>query len=325
LAPEVLERVLSQTEALPNPRVLVGFDKADDGGVYLLNDDQALVQTIDFFTPVVDDPKIFGQIAAANALSDVYAMGGQPVVSLSVLCFPEGVVEEELLVEIVQGGTSKMNEAGVSVVGGHSVQDREMKFGYAVTGIVDPKRMITNAAAQPGDHLLLTKPLGIGIITTGIKFGKANPAAEKEAIRWMLRLNQLGSSLSGRNVRAATDITGYGLLGHAFEMAKASNVTLRLEAGRVPVIEGTEAMAAEKILPGGIMSNRRYLGEEVDWRETSDAMQSILLDPQTSGGLLISIPQEASRGLRKWLNEEGSGCWKVGEVVARSETAIQVV
>lgn len=321
----MLERVLAQIDTLPDPNVLVGFDKADDAGVYLLNENEAIVQTVDFFTPVVDDPFAYGQIAAANAVSDVYAMGGRPVFALSLLCFPLGVVEENLLIEVVKGGTAKLKEAGVTVIGGHSVQDPEMKFGYAVSGLVRPDRLITNAEARPGDVLLLTKPLGTGIITTGIKFGKGERSAQEEAVSWMLQLNKSGSDMSENGVRAATDITGYGLLGHALEMARASNVTLLISEKDVPVIEGTKALVEKKILPGGIVNNRRYLGEEVAWGNAGETMQSVLLDPQTSGGLLMSLPADKMARYREILTEAGTANWVIGEVAEQRQSAIEVV
>jgi len=320
----VLTRVLSQIEVQPNPNVLVGFDKADDAGVYLLNDQQALVQTIDFFTPVVDDAATYGRIAAANSLSDIYAMGAKPLVALSVLAFPIGIVEESSLVEVIQGGASKMNEAGVPVIGGHSVQDPEMKFGYAVTGIVHPEKLITNASARPGDSLVLTKPLGTGIITTGIKFGKTPGRVEDEAIGWMLRLNDLGDCLHRHSIHAATDITGYGLLGHAWEMANASKVSLSIDADRVPIIEGTKSLVAEKMLPGGIEANRRFLGAQVVWNQTSDLLQQILLDPQTSGGLLISASQSDAEEICRISDNQGFSAWRIGEVTHRQEAGIFV-
>ena len=316
--------MLSKIETLPDSNILVGFDKADDAGVYLLNERQALVQSIDFFTPIVDDPATYGQIAATNALSDIYAMGARPVVALSVLCFPTGIVDEETLVEVVQGGTAKMHEAGVPVIGGHSVQDPEMKFGYAVTGFVDPDKLITNAGARPGDSLVLTKPLGTGIITTGIKFGKTSESVQNQAVAWMLQLNDAGSRLHDHGAHAATDITGYGLLGHACEMAKASQVTLLIKGDSVPVMEGTEALVAEKMLPGGIEANRRYVEAEVVWDKASETMKSILLDPQTSGGLLISLPWGEADALCESLETSGFSAWKIGEVVPREEASIQV-
>jgi len=307
-----------------NAKVLVGFDKADDAGVYLLNEQEALVQTVDFFPPVVDDPATYGQIAAANALSDIYAMGAQPLTALSILAFPAGVLEESSLVEVIQGGTSKMNEAGVPVIGGHSVRDPEMKFGYAVTGIVHPGRLITNAGAVPGDHLVLTKPLGTGIITTGIKFGKTPEPVQEEAIGWMLRLNDVGRRLHDYAVHAATDITGYGLLGHAWEMANSSRVTLLIDGNSVPIIEGTEALVAEKMLPGGIEANRRFLGAEVVWEKASETLQRILLDPQTSGGLLLSLSQSDAEDFCRSANDGGFCAWRIGETAHREEAGIRV-
>jgi len=320
----VLERVLSKIETLPDANVLVGFDKADDAGVYLLNEQQALVQTIDFFTPVVDDPRTYGQIAAANALSDVYAMGARPLIALSVLAFPDGTVDEESLLEVIQGGTEKMREAGVPVIGGHSIQDREMKFGYGVTGLVDPARIVTNAGALPGDELVLTKPVGTGIITTGIKFGRTPEATRDRAVAWMLQLNEIGTRLHEYTAHAATDITGYGLLGHAYEMARASGVTFRIEANRVPVIEGTEALVGERMLPGGIEANRRYVDAHVSWGEASETRRNLLLDPQTSGGLLVSLASREADSFCSSLKRDGLSAWKIGEVTRSEAVAIRV-
>jgi len=320
----VLERVLSKIEAEPDPNVLVSFDKADDAGVYQLSESQALVQTVDFFTPVVDEPATYGRIAAANALSDIYAMGGRPFLALSLLCFPLGSLDEESLLAIVQGGTDQMRQAGVTVIGGHSVQDREMKFGYAVTGSVHPDELMTNAGAQPGDRLLLTKPLGIGIITTGIKFGKTTAAVRDRAVEWMIRLNDFGCSLHAHGAHAATDITGYGFLGHAYEMAKASQATFLIDGEKVPVIEGTEELLEAKMLAGGLEANRRYVGDEVVWENENSSLQPILLDPQTSGGLLISVPPARMGTLCTGLKSTGTPAWEVGEVVRRREAAILV-
>lgn len=320
----MLERVLAKIKPIRDANVLVGFDNADDAGVYRLDDETALVQTVDFFTPVVDDPFIYGQIAAANALSDVYAMGGTPLFALGVLGFPEGSADEDILAEIVRGGTEKMNEAAVPVIGGHSVQDPEMKFGYCVTGKVPPGKVVTNAAARPGDVLLLTKPLGIGIITTGLKFRKATDEQVHAATEVMLELNEVaGGLLASHDAHAATDITGYGFVGHAFEMARASGVTLVVESAAIPIIDGTIELANRGMLPGGILTNEAYVGETVSWRGLTEVQKQIFLDPQTSGGLLISLEEEAGKELLKELLEAGINAHCVGKVLPQGEFLIR--
>ncbi len=316
--------MLAKMPPIPDANVLVGFEAADDAGVYRLNDETALVQTVDFFTPVVDDPFIYGQIAAANALSDVYAMGGTPLFALAVLGFPEGSAPEEILTDIVRGGTEKMREASVPVIGGHSVQDPEMKFGYCVTGKVEPENVVTNGAARPGDVLVLTKPLGSGIITTALKFGKATGEQVQAAIEVMLELNQVaGSLLSVHGAHAATDITGYGFAGHAFEIARASGVTLVVESAAIPIIDGTIELAKKGMLPGGIMTNEAYVGEAVSWQGATELQKHIFLDPQTSGGLLISLAEKAGKKLLNELRQAGITAHCVGKVLPREEFLIR--
>jgi selenide,water dikinase len=269
-----------------NPHVLVGFDTADDAGVYRLTPELALVQTVDFFTPIVDDPFTFGAIAAANSLSDVYAMGGRPLTALSILAWPG---EDELgdLEQILIGGAEKMREAGCAILGGHSVSDPEIKFGYAVTGTVHPDRVLANAGARPGDALLLTKRIGTGVISTALKRGIAAEAHVDASIRSMLTLNRAAAeAMEGLEVHALTDITGFGLLGHAREIARASGVTLEIEAARVPLLEGAAEYARQGALPGGLKNNREFVGTCV---EGSSPVDDLLYDPQTSGGLLLSI------------------------------------
>jgi selenide,water dikinase len=322
----VLERVLTGIKPVSDPNVLVGFENADDGGVYRLNDEMAIVQTIDFFTPVVDDPHTYGQIAAANALSDIYAMGGKPLFALSVVGFPEGTVGEDVLHAIVRGGTEKMNEAGVPVIGGHSVQDPEMKFGYCVTGVVEPRKLLTNGAAQPGDILVLTKPLGTGIIATGLKFGKASEDQINAAVRVMVELNrESAETLQKHGAHSATDITGYGFIGHAYEMAKASKATFVIDSDAVPLIEGTAELARKRMLPGGIMTNEAYVGNAASWEGISDQQKQILLDPQTSGGLLASVPGETGEDLLADLRVAGVNGYCVGRVLPLEDYLIRFV
>ncbi len=306
--------------------MLVGFETADDAGVYLLNPDLALVQTVDFFTPIVDDPFIFGQIAAANALSDIYAMGATPLFALSVVGFPVRNLPESVLQQMLAGGAQKMIEAQVAILGGHSVQDPELKLGYAVTGTAHPSKIYTNRAARPGDALILTKPLGTGTITTGIKRGLTSPAVAEAAIAWMLALNDRASrELSAYDVSAVTDITGYGLIGHAFEVAAASGVTLTIRASDVPLMDGALDLAQRNVFPGAVDANRRYVGDQVEWSDTTLLLQKLLLDPQTSGGLLISLPETQTDGLLSALAAKGVSAARIGRVEPRGATLIHVV
>jgi len=308
-----------------DPNVLVGFEKADDAGVYRLDDQTAVVQTVDFFTPIVDDPFIYGQIAAANSLSDIYAMGGSPRFALSIVCFPKDKLGEDVLHQVLRGGTDKMKEAEVPVIGGHSVEDQEIKFGYCVTGLIHPDKIYSNSAAKPGDVLLLTKPLGTGIIATGIKLGKTPTDVAQNAIEWMRKLNAPGrDGMEKFHIHSVTDVTGYGLIGHAYEMAQGSGTTLSGSAAKVPVIEGTEELAKLGMLPGGIESNRRYVGESIVWDGVSSLRQQIMLDPQTSGGLLISLPEEEAGQLAADLEAAGFLGEKIGSVSDFEETHIRV-
>ena len=308
-----------------DPRVLVGFDHADDAGVYQIAPDQALVQTVDFFTPIVDDPYVFGQIAATNALSDVYAMGGKPITSLALVCFPEKV-DLEILERILAGGLSKMIEAECTVIGGHSIRDEETKFGYAVTGLVNPKNVFTNAGAKPGDALIFTKALGTGVISTAIKKGKAQPAWIDAAIRSMTTLNRKAIESIVRNalpINAMTDVTGFGMIGHAREMALASSVSLLLHADRIPLLAGALDCVRAGYLPGGLNNNRDFAECVVDSTAgVPEDLRALLFDPQTAGGLLISTPD----GLRltRDLNAAGIPAVQIGEVLPNAKPLIRV-
>ena len=308
-----------------DPNVLVGFDHADDAGVYQIAPDQALVQTVDFFTPIVDDPYVFGQIAATNALSDVYAMGGKPITSLALVCFPEKV-DLEILERILAGGLSKMIEAECTVIGGHSIRDEETKFGYAVTGLVNPKNVFTNAGAKPGDALIFTKALGTGVISTAIKKGKAQPAWIDAAIRSMTTLNRKAIESIVRNalpVNAMTDVTGFGMIGHAREMALASSVSLLLHADRIPLLAGALDCVRAGYLPGGLNNNRDFAECVVDSTAgVPEDLRALLFDPQTAGGLLISTPD----GLRltRDLNAAGIPAVQIGEVLPNAKPLIRV-
>jgi selenide,water dikinase len=317
--------VLGKLARQHDPHVLVGFDHADDAGVYQIAPDQALVQTVDFFTPVVDDPYIFGQIAATNALSDVYAMGGHPLTSLAVVCFPEKA-DLEILQRILAGGLSKMVEAGCTVIGGHSVRDEETKFGYAVTGMIDPRKILANKGAKPGDSLVLTKALGTGVISTAIKKGVAEPAWVEAAIQSMTTLNKRAAELISDGefgVHAMTDVTGFGLIGHARELAVASDVALRLYVSKIPLIDGAIQCVRKGHIPGGLTNNRDFAECQVQYEEgISEDLKALLFDPQTAGGLLVSAT-DGSR-LSEALNTAGIPAAQVGAVLPNSKPRIQV-
>jgi selenide,water dikinase len=317
--------VLGKLARQHDPNVLVGFDHADDAGVYQIAPDQALVQTVDFFTPVVDDPYIFGQIAATNALSDVYAMGGRPLTSLAVVCFPEKA-DLEILQRILAGGLSKMVEAGCTVIGGHSIRDEETKFGYAVTGMIDPRKILANKGAKPGDSLVLTKALGTGVISTAIKKGVAERAWVDAAIRSMTTLNKRAAALISDGefgVHAMTDVTGFGLIGHARELAFASDVALRLYVSKIPLIEGAIQCVRNGHIPGGLTNNRDFAECQVQYDEgVSEDLKALLFDPQTAGGLLVSAT-DGSR-LSEALNTAGIPAAQVGAVLPNSKPRIQI-
>lgn len=321
LAPGDLAQVLSKLPIQSSENVIVGFDKSDDAGVFRLTDETALVQTVDFFTPVADDPFVYGQVAAVNSLNDVYAMGGTPLSALSIVCYPQKG-DWDVLGEILRGGQQAMNAEGVVVIGGHSVDDQEMKFGYAVTGIIHPDKVISNAGAKPGDVLILTKPIGTGAINTAVKKGAAADSTIAAAIKAMTTSAAAASKAMQRlGASACTDITGFGLLGHAFEMAKASEVTLSIAAKDVPLLPNVMELIEQGMLTRGDKNNRVYVGDTIEFTgEISSTMQSALFDPQTAGGLLISISEEAAS---RFLNEiEGSRI--VGRVEPKGERLIMV-
>ncbi len=313
-----LRKVLSALPTQSHPDLLVGFETSDDAGIFRIGPNQALVQTIDFFTPLVDDPFTFGQIAATNALSDVYAMGGRPLTALCVVCFPqEG--ELGILEQIMRGGLAKMAEAKCTVVGGHSVRDAEMKFGYSITGLIDPARVYTNAGAVTGDTLVLTKPIGTGVITTALKQGKSDPAWVERAILSMTTLNSAASAVATAclGVHAITDITGFGLMGHGREMALGSGVTLEIDTARVPLIEGALDAVRVGAIPGGLVANREFaecLVEDSPESHIPDDLRALLYDPQTSGGLLISVAPESAPELLASLQGAGVPAAIIGRV-----------
>jgi selenide, water dikinase len=322
--------VLSAIPIDRDERVLVDFRTADDAGVYKWESGPALVQTVDFFTPIVDDPFVYGEIAAANALSDVYAMGGRPLTALAIAGFPKEGIERDVIVRIFQGGTAQLRRAGVALLGGHTVQDPEVKFGYAVTGAIDPDRIVTNAGARPGDVLFLTKPLGTGIVATALKFDRIDAAAAEPAIESMRALNRAAAeqlaAMPQALVHACTDITGFGLAGHASEMAVASRVALEIQAADVPVFDGVADIAAHN-RSGGLASNEEYFGAGIDLSASvSPAFAPIVYDPQTSGGLLVSVADGGADRLQAAFASAGVGVWRIGHVLpAAGDTRVRVV
>jgi selenide, water dikinase len=292
--------VLSGLEKQPSdPNLLVGFDKADDAGVYRLRDDLALVQTLDFFTPIVDDPFDYGRIAALNSINDVWAMGGTPLTAMAITCFPKKGVDFSILQEIMRGGLSVLTENKVALVGGHSVDNEQIMFGYSVTGVIDPNHVATNAGARPGDVIILTKPIGTGVISSGNKRGKASPEVIAESVATMMTPGKYAAEAIARfDVKAATDVTGFALLGHAWEMACASNVTIEIDSARVPLITGALELVAEGMLTGADKTNREYVGQDVEAGADLDPnLVKLLFDPQTAGGLLLAIASEKADDL----------------------------
>jgi selenide, water dikinase len=345
--------VLGKLARQQDPNVLVGFDYADDAGVYQLAPETALVQTVDFFTPIVDDPFTFGQIAATNALSDVYAMGGRPLTSLALVCFPEKG-DLEILERILAGGLAKMMEAGCTVIGGHSIRDDETKFGYSVTGVVHPDRVLANKGARAGDRLLFTKALGTGVISTAIKKGVARQEWIDAAVKSMTTLNKVaaevitagkgdvrtgappvhaerssaartGASGPTWSVHALTDITGFGLIGHAREMALASDVSLVFRSSGIPLLDGALDCVRAGCIPGGLKANREFAECLVEYAESVPAdLRTLLFDPQTAGGLLISVSPENAKALESDLNAAGVPGVEIGEVLPRAKPLITV-
>jgi selenide,water dikinase len=341
--------VLGKLARQHDPNVLVGFDHADDAGVYQIAPDQALVQTVDFFTPIVDDPYTFGQIAATNSLSDVYAMGGRPITSLALVCFPDKA-DLEILERILAGGLSKMMEAGCTIIGGHSIRDDETKFGYSVTGLIDPKRVLANTGAKPGDVLIFTKAIGTGVISTAIKKGKAEPAWIAAAVESMTTLNKKAADIirgeyvgttghvgtgaspvpaqrSGAafTIHAMTDITGFGLIGHAREMVLASNVAFHLHANEISILPGAIECVRAGYIPGGLNNNRNFAECVVEYESAiSDELKALLFDPQTAGGLLISVAAADSVPLLNALQTAGVPARRIGEVVESPKPLIRI-
>jgi selenide,water dikinase len=330
----LLDSVLKRLPRPTDPNLLVGFDTNDDAGVYRLTDELALVQTVDFLTPIADDPYIYGQIAAANSLSDVYAMGGRPATALSIVGFPAAGAPETLE-SILRGGLSKMDEAKCTVVGGHSIRDDELKFGYAVTGIIHPGRIWKNVGARPGDALLLTKPIGTGVISTALKQGKAPDEWVAASSASMTRLNRDAADAlheiedaakDERPVHAVTDVTGFGLLGHAHEMAHGSSVSMRIDHKRIAYLPGAVEAARGKFFSGGMMNNREFLGGCIGFTAgVPEEFQALLFDPQTSGGLFVAIAAGAAKAGQSALERRGIAAQIIGEVLAKRSPLIEIV
>ena len=324
----MLDSVLGKLARQHDPNVLIGFETADDAGVYQLSPELALVQTVDFFTPIVDDPYVFGQIAATNSLSDVYAMGGRPISALAMVCFPESG-DVKVLEEMLSGGLSKMIEAKCTVIGGHSIRDDEIKLGYSVTGTIHPSKVLANSSAQAGDRLLFTKAIGTGVISTAIKRGKADFAWIRAAVRSMTTLNKAAADviLSGEYVvHSLTDVTGFGLIGHAREMALGSKVSLRIRASQVPLLAGALECVRSGHVPGGLKSNRQFAEGCVEAAADVPAdLLTLLFDPQTAGGLLIAVAEKDAAQLLAELTNAGVDAAEIGEALPKQSPLIAIL
>jgi len=305
---------------------MVGFDTADDAGVYRLRDDLAIVQTVDFFTPIVDDPFVYGQIAALNSINDVWAMAGTPLTALAITCFPKQGVDPAILGEIMRGGLETLNKYGVTLIGGHSVDNQQIMFGYSVTGVIDPGKIATNAGARPGDVIILTKPIGTGVISTGIKFEKTTPEVAAASVATMLTPGRhAAEAMREFGVKGATDVTGFALLGHLWELACASNVTIELDAPAVPLLGGALELAASGMLTSGDKTNREYIGEDIKIDARVDKnLVKLHYDPQTAGGMLISISAAQAPRLLERLVENYPVAQIVGRVTERASHSIIV-
>ncbi|GIP38099.1 selenide, water dikinase [Paenibacillus sp. J31TS4] len=328
IGPADLSQVLRQLpQAEPNPNLLVGLDTSDDAGVYKLSDELALVQTVDFFTPIVDDPYSFGQVAAANAISDIYAMGGKPLTVLNIVAFPISKLPKEVLAEILRGAGDKVKEAGATLVGGHSIDDNEPKFGLAVTGLVHPDKVRANTGARPGDKLILTKPIGVGILTTSIKKDQLSEEEVRRVTGVMAALNKTAAEvMEPYDVGGCTDVTGFGLLGHASEMAKGSGVGIRIDSAKVPMLPRVRELAEAGFVPGGTKNNFAHLEGAVTFAGHIDQIgQWMLCDAVTSGGLLISVSFDQSERLLEELVAAGVEAALIGEAVAEHPGHIEVV
>ena len=326
LSPGILDQVLARLPRQVDASVLVGFETSDDAGVYQLTPELALVQTVDFFTPIVDDPYTFGQIAAANALSDVYAMGGRPISALTIVGFPNSGRDVQILEKILQGGLAKMREAGCTVIGGHSIADEEIKFGYAVTGLINPRRVLKNVGARPGDRLIFTKRLGTGVIAAALKKESAPQAAVEAAILSMCTLNKTALELVlPFEIHAATDVTGFSLLGHAREMAVGSKVSFAIDSAQFEFLPHARELAQKGFLSGGLKRNQEFIGDCVNFAPgVPEDVRNLLFDPQTSGGLLLSVASQDAPALLQSLHANKLAGQLVGDVIEKTHPLIHV-
>jgi selenide,water dikinase len=313
----LLAQVLSGLPKQPaDPNLIVGFDTADDAGVYRLRDDLALVQTLDFFTPIVDDPYDYGRIAALNSINDVWAMAGTPITAMAITCFPKKGVDPAILGEIMRGGLETINKYGVTLIGGHSVDNEQIMFGYSVTGVIDPNKVATNSGARPGDVLILTKPIGTGVISTGIKKGRATDEVIAGSVETMLTPGKhAAEAMREFGVKGATDVTGFSLLGHAWEMACASKVTIEIDAASVPLLNGALELAGQGLLTSGDKTNREYVGADITIESSVDEnLVKLLFDPQTAGGMLIAVAENQAAALLSTLNKNYPKAQTIGRI-----------
>jgi selenide,water dikinase len=318
---------LSELPKQPNdPNLIVGYETADDAGVYRLRDDLAIVQTVDFFTPIVDDPYDYGRIAALNSINDVWAMAGTPITAMAITCFPKTGVDPSILTAIMRGGLETLNKYGVTLVGGHSVDNQQIMFGYSVTGVINLNEVAKNSGARTGDVLILTKPIGTGVISTGIKFGKADPGVTNSSVETMLTPGKhAAEAMREFGVKGATDVTGFALLGHAWEMARASQVTIEIDSSAVPLLDGALELASANLLTSGDKTNREYIGADIEVADSVNRdLLKLLFDPQTAGGMLISIAEERAERLLERLNEKYQHVGVIGRVVEKRSRSIIV-
>lgn len=324
IGPETLSKILDKLPKMSNENLLVGIETSDDAAVYKLTEDIAAIQTLDFFTPVVDDPYTFGAIAAANSLSDVYAMGGKPTVAMNIVCFPN-CLNIDILGEILKGGADKVIEAGAVVIGGHTVEDDEPKYGLSVMGIVHPEKILKNHGCKVGDVLILTKPIGTGIVNTAIKAEIASKEVYDEAVKVMSTLNKYaGEIIVDYNINACTDVTGFGIMGHGYEMASASDITIKLFKDKIPVIKGAREYAEMGLVPAGTYNNKGYLDGKYNLEDIPEWLEDALFDPQTSGGLLISTPQDQVQSMMERLMKLDIKPAIIGEVIEKGEVPLVV-
>lgn len=319
-----MAQVLCRLPKIEDKNLIVGIDTSDDAAVYKIDDDKAIIQTLDFFTPIVDDPYTFGQIAAVNSLSDVYAMGGKPILALNIACFPS-CLDMNILGEILRGGADKVKEAEAIVVGGHTIEDDEPKYGLSVMGMVHPEKVLSNSNAKPGDFLVLTKPLGTGIVNTAIKGEIAEKESIDDAVKHMTTLNKYAAEIGAKySINSCTDITGFGLIGHAYEMAKGSSVSIHLESHNIRYINGTAEYAKMGIIPAGTYRNKKHVEGHIEYTGIEEYIMDILFDPQTSGGLLYSLPEKEAVMLNQELNQNGIESFIAGYVTEIKDKSIYV-